>query len=114
MRYAFRTLFDEVDASLPQTTRACELYTMISTSIHVYVDGTATGDISLEASNDEGGIDGSLVTHWVPIAGSAATVDVSNPYMCSLLFSPVRWIRAVWTPTAGAGGLTARFSAKGY
>lgn len=90
-------------------------------SIQLVFTGSPTGNFKLQASNDKGledkrlgGWDSSGVSNWTDIADSQQAITAAGDHAWTVENAGYRWVRVVWTQTAGTGSLdSARFNAKG-
>lgn len=79
---------------------------LFSASFHfVFGDNTATGTVKVQASNDifsglyaPGNF---VVTNWIDVASASAAVTAGAAQMISLPNLNYRWLRVVWTRSAG-------------
>ncbi len=87
--------------------------------IGVFSDVATTGTLKVQASNDftdAGNVaDNFVPTNWVdiPLATVAVTAGGVVLVPMPLNFS-FRWLRAVWTRTAGAGTYTVLLNSQGF
>lgn len=96
-----------------------DVYAMTTIAIAATVSGSATlnGTIKLQASCDHGQRSGQApptgVTNWVDIAGTTSTITADGSTMWNLSGVGFKWLRAVYTRTAGTGTVAIRAHAKG-
>ena len=91
-------------------------------AIQLLFTGSPTGTFKLQASNDIGEAQktteagrGLLVTTWTDIVGSDQAISAAGNHMWCSSVAPYRWVRVVWTNSAGSGSLTSiRLNTKGY
>jgi len=87
---------------------------IIAYAFHGIVTGTVTGTFILQASCDSGRTPrGDGVTNWVDIAGATATLALATPVMINVQNPGYKWVRAVYTPSAGTGTISVRMTGKG-
>ena len=79
----------------------------------VSTSGSNAGAFKLQASNDHP-IPGIPPLNWFDIPGATATVSAGALAAIAKTDICYTWLRAVWTPTAGAGNITATLQAIGY
>jgi hypothetical protein len=76
--------------------------------------GAPEGTLKLQASCDVGSdLAGGGVTTWTDLANPQTLAGAAGNYMWHLPDIGYRWLRCVFTRTAGTGALTARFVGKG-
>jgi len=68
----------------------------------VFSSATLAGAVSLDCSNDIG----PNPTTWIQVSGSSITIAAGEAAMINVSNGAYRWVRAVWTPTAGTGTVT--------
>lgn len=89
-------------------------------AIQLVFTGTPSGTLKLQASNDLGRQasgypetdDG--VSNWTDITGSSQVIAAAGNHMWQVENAGYRWVRAVYTRSAGSGTVTsAKFNVKG-
>jgi hypothetical protein len=65
----------------------------------VFSSATSAGAVTLECSNDN--------VNWITVDGSSVTIAAGEAAMINVSNGGYAWVRAVWTPTAGTGTITA-------
>lgn len=68
-------------------------------------------DVGLDSGTGPGGI--LNVTNWTDYAGSETTITADGTTLWNVSQCAFKWIRVVYTRTAGTGTLTIRANAKG-
>lgn len=81
-----------------------------------FTDAAAAGTLKIQASNDPTADPNNFVpTHWIDVPSASVVVAAgatSNvPMPAQFCF---RWLRVVWTRTAGAGKFTVNMYAQGF
>ena len=74
------------------------------------------GTLKLQASNDLGFDNGATitgVTNWVDLASSSQAITANGSVQWNYNGAGFRWLRVVYTRTAGSGTLLLRINAKG-
>lgn len=82
----------------------------------VFSDAATTGTLKFQASNDPaiGGNMASFVpTNWVDIPSASSAVVAGGSILISLGAVSYRWVRPVWTRTAGAGTVKINMNSQG-
>lgn len=69
----------------------------------VFSSATLAGAVTLECSNDAG----PAISNWITVAGSSISITAGESAMINVSNAGYRWVRAVWTPSAGTGTVTA-------
>ena len=91
---------------------------LINPSFHfVFSEATAAGTVKIQASNDifndRYQASNFTVTNWVDIPSATATVTAGAPALISLSEVNYRWLRVVFTRSAGAGTMFCNLNAVG-
>lgn len=80
----------------------------------VVTGGPPTGTLKLQMSNDLGtDIIGTNITNWTDITGATIAVAAAGSFAFYVDAASYRWVRMVYTRTAGSGTLNARSNTKG-
>lgn len=104
--------------AVTQTSAAFDTWSMYRVSAQAFFsDGTAAGALKLQASNDISTANNLAIDqapiHWNDIPNSSQTVTAGASVLIPSMEIGYRWIRAVWTPSAGAGNITVSLYAQG-
>lgn len=95
---------------------AGQLY--VASFIATFTDSASAGAFKVQASNDicaYGNISQDFTpTNWVDIPSATATVTAGAAAVIRISDLCFRWIRVVWTPTAGGGNISALINAQGF
>lgn len=121
MRTANNALFSaaSLGASFNSDPVRLENMTHFSAQIVITAASTLNGTFTLEGSNDAGqdvNGAGSAVTglsNWTTIGSTSQAVTADGSVLYNIVDTSFRWIRVVWTRTAGSATATCRFNAKG-
>lgn len=107
------------DASVDQTSQAFVIPNIIGWSAQLYITGSATGTIEVEASDDPG-ISESVAqqnqpVNWTVIAGSSQSISSAGNVMYNYgnATSAYNWIRFVFVNGGGTGSISGRLNQKG-
>ncbi len=124
MRQSFEKIIDAGDATTnPLNSGKIDIRQVYSLSLIMNSsNNTNAGTVKLQASNDICAF-GNVVsaftpTNWVDIP--AAMIDGSGTVAAGATVTlvvkqiPYAWLRAVWTPSAGAGTITAIVNSQGF
>jgi len=85
--------------------------------IATFTDNASTGTVKLQASNDApvgGNMAPFTPTNWADIANATVSVSAGGTVAVPVTELSHRWVRVVFTRSAGAGTLTARLNAQGF
>jgi len=85
----------------------------------VFSDVATTGTLKIQASNDfteAGNLPANFTpTNWIDIPSATVAVTAGGVVLVPMpLNISYRWIRAVWTRTAGAGTYTVLLNSQGF
>ncbi len=105
------------DMSAPITSSPTNIEFLDNVAIQLNASGTPTGTFEVQVSIDyEQDAQGNItdVGNWVPLTLSPPPVTVGAPVsiLIDVNQTSTRWVRTVYTPTAGTGVLNAYISAK--
>jgi len=92
---------------------------MFRMSAHAFFsDSTAAGTLVLQASDDptQFGNLPSLVkiTDWITIPNTSQTVTAGSSVLIPSTEICYRWVRVLWTPSAGSGTISVNINTLGY
>lgn len=83
-----------------------------------FSDGAAAGTLQVQASNDIPPSNYSVATfspsNWTNVSNGSATVTAGASVLVSLPQTSYRFMRVIWTPSAGSGTITCNVCALGY
>lgn len=74
--------------------------------VGVFSDGATAGTLKIQASNDNPPANNMapfVPTNWVDVPNTSTAVAGGASVLITIANSPYRWLRIVWTRTAGAG-----------
>lgn len=109
MRTEVASLFSATDASGAHNSAALDTSQVAMLSVQAaFTDSASAGTLKLQASNDQ------TPSTWTDIASASATVASGASCLVTLANVPYQWVRAVWTPSAGAGTVTAKCKTVGF
>lgn len=93
-------LMSQANAAVTQTSPGYQKGDLSTFSVQfVFSSATSAGAVKLDCSNDN--------TNWIAIADSSVTITAGESAMINVTNGGYRYVRAVWTPTAGTGQITA-------
>jgi hypothetical protein len=99
-------VFQSVDASTSQTSPESQVNSSDKLSYHIKFSTNNSGTFDVQAKNDS-------ADTWVSLNfGSALTLTADNEALLILTEVPFDLIRLLWTPSAGAGTMTAYIKSK--
>lgn len=88
------------DATIAQNSVPLALGDLTSYSIQVEFSGASAGDLKLQVKNEGG-------TTWIDLPGSTQAIAAGEAHMWNTEGAGYEMVRAVWTPTAGVGTISA-------
>jgi hypothetical protein len=117
MRNSFETPIKALAATATQTSSAVIALQLYRGSVQASFSAANSGTLKLQASNDVPPGSPAYAftpTNWVDVPGATSTIaGVTSALIPTTEFS-YYWLRLVWTPTAGAGTITAQLNALGF
>ena len=117
MRNSFETAFNKVAATAPATSSAIIALNLYRGSVQATFSAANSGTLKIQVSNDvpPGSPTYAFTpTNWSDLAGASATIAGATSALIPVTELSYYWVRLVWTPTAGAGTITAQVQALGF
>jgi len=120
MRQSFEKIIDAGNAATsPLNSSKIDARQIYALSlVIVSSNGANAGTLKLQGSNDMcafGNVASAFTpTNWVDITSATATVAAGAIGYISVNPVCFAWIRAVWTPSAGAGTITVTANSQGF
>jgi hypothetical protein len=121
MRQAFTKIIDAGNAATSPLNSAKidarQVYAL--SAIITSSDGTNAGTLKLQGSNDICAFGNMAIpdftpTNWADITSATVTVAAGAIGYIAITQVCFAWIRAVWTPSAGAGTITVTVNSQGF
>ena len=124
MRQSFEKIFDAVDATGAATSGKIDIRQVYSLSLVLTSSNAGNaGAVKFQVSNDICAF-GNIASAFTPAASSwvdlpstlvdgSGTVAAGATVTLAVKQLPYAWIRAVWTPSAGAGTITGTINSQG-
>lgn len=109
--YGFK-LFNAVSATTSQTSEIVNVANLDSLSIHVVFTAPNDGEFIVEARNNQQENSTSPAPWYELDFGSVLTIAAETEVQIVMNQLPFTDIRVIWTPSAGAGTMTGRVTAK--
>lgn len=114
-----RAIISAGNATLTLNSNTVDGTNLFSVSVQAVFSVANSGTLKLQASNDYDpdsvNISGNYTpTNWSDITGASHTIAAATTAFIPKTEVSNQWIRAVWTPTAGAGTVTVRVKTIGY
>lgn len=119
MRSLNYTIMNATNAASTANSSIVDCYNLVSISaIASYSSDTLAGSLKFQASNDISTANNLAVDQtpsvWVDIPNASATVVAGASVIIPKIDLCYRWVRLVWTPSAGTGTLTVNIDSLGF
>lgn len=100
------TAFDAVDATQAQTSAETSVLGVDKASYHIKFSTNNTGTFNIEGRNSDSDT-------WFNVNfGVSLDITADNEASLNMFEVPYKYLRLVWTPSSGAGTMTANLTIK--